>query len=73
MKKTLIVYSLLQVAIWANTHAQIVTTVAGSASTNQLDLPTAVCLDTFGNIYVADYGNTRILGFMPNSNSSTEE
>ena len=46
------------------------TNTAGSAA-NELDHPTSVCVDQFGNIYVSDLGNNRLQKFPPNSTSTT--
>jgi gliding motility-associated-like protein len=46
------------------------TNTPGSAA-NELDLPTSVCVDQYGNVYVSDAGNNRIQKFPPNSTSTT--
>ncbi len=46
------------------------TNTAGSAA-NELDHPTSVCVDQYGNLYVSDQGNNRIQKFPPNSTSTT--
>jgi gliding motility-associated-like protein len=46
------------------------TNTPGSAA-NELDHPTSVCVDLYGNVYVSDAGNNRIQKFPPNSTSTT--
>jgi len=46
------------------------TNTPGSAA-NELDHPTSVCVDQYGNVYVSDAGNNRIQKFPPNSTSTT--
>ena len=58
-----------------STQATNGVTVAGTntpgSAANQLDHPTSVCVDQYGNVYVSDAGNNRIQKFPPNSTSAT--
>ncbi len=71
MKTIISLLATLAVALAGNSYGQIITTVAGTdsagyngdniaATAAQLLTPTFVAIDATGNIYVSDYGNSRI-------------
>lgn len=57
----------------ANTAGTIVAGGNGQGgAANQLSSPYSICVDSRGNIYVADYDNNRIQKFPPNSTTATD-
>ncbi|HXD93352.1 MAG TPA: hypothetical protein VNX01_09070, partial [Bacteroidia bacterium] len=62
---------ILALACYANLHAQIISTVAGNhtvgysgdgaaATSAALNGPTNITIDAVGNLYIADWNNSRI-------------